>query len=398
MMQKRKAQNRAAQRAFRERKEKHLKDLEVKVEELEKASESANHENSLLRAQVDRLQMELKEYRKRLSVTANTNGSSPTLGGVGQPFSSRANWDINNNFNFEFPKFGTVNNGRYGSVSANTFSKHDGNGTLASPVSISSHRSNSQSTADLSNLFTADVLSDAENRSQSSERLPPNPQRKQSSRQKNGRPSAGVMPRNSVDSNSASPASSGFNSGLTSSCATTPEVTCRTPDQRTDARASVSGAANDGKFESQGAFCKDFQTACGNTQNPVPLVMTDSSNEVPALTPALTSESQDSNVDLSGLDWLANQNGGVFDPILFADYREPQDNVMNNEFNFFNDAFPSLNEFSSPMNQPRTQPLDTRLPKKKDLMQQIEDQQAGKEPEVVPGKERQQFLTCNLLW
>ena len=33
---KRKAQNRAAQRAFRERKEKHLKDLETKVEDLRK--------------------------------------------------------------------------------------------------------------------------------------------------------------------------------------------------------------------------------------------------------------------------------------------------------------------------------------------------------------------------
>lgn len=43
--QKRKAQNRAAQRAFRERKERHLKDLETKVDELEKASESTNHEN-----------------------------------------------------------------------------------------------------------------------------------------------------------------------------------------------------------------------------------------------------------------------------------------------------------------------------------------------------------------
>jgi AP-1-like factor len=66
--QKRKAQNRAAQRAFRERKEKHLQDLKLKVEELEKTSESTNHENGLLKAQVEKLQAELREYRKRVSM------------------------------------------------------------------------------------------------------------------------------------------------------------------------------------------------------------------------------------------------------------------------------------------------------------------------------------------
>src|ERR1700712_3169434 len=76
--QKRKAQNRAAQRAFRERKEKHLKDLETKVDDLEKASESANHENSILRAQIEKMSMELREYRKRLSLTGSNRNTSLT--------------------------------------------------------------------------------------------------------------------------------------------------------------------------------------------------------------------------------------------------------------------------------------------------------------------------------
>ncbi|KAI7660577.1 hypothetical protein KC322_g17467, partial [Hortaea werneckii] len=78
---KRKAQNRAAQRAFRERKEKHLKDLETKVSELTKSSEADKHENGLLKAQVERLQVELREYRKQLSLNASTGGarSSPPL-------------------------------------------------------------------------------------------------------------------------------------------------------------------------------------------------------------------------------------------------------------------------------------------------------------------------------
>ena len=61
-----KAQIRAAQRAYRKRKEKHLKDHETKVKDLEKASGSAN-QNGLLRAQMERLQVELREYRKRPS-------------------------------------------------------------------------------------------------------------------------------------------------------------------------------------------------------------------------------------------------------------------------------------------------------------------------------------------
>ncbi|KAG3184367.1 hypothetical protein PC129_g25306, partial [Phytophthora cactorum] len=69
---KRKAQNRAAQRAFRERKERHLKDLETKVEELEKASEAAKHENSMLRAKVDRMTSELHQYKQRVSVIGNS--------------------------------------------------------------------------------------------------------------------------------------------------------------------------------------------------------------------------------------------------------------------------------------------------------------------------------------
>ena len=107
LLQKRKAQNRAAQRAFRERKERHLKDLETKVEDLEKASESANHENGLLRAQVEQLQTELKGYRKRLSLNGGGAIGRPAPLGAIRPSSINANSaSNNNNFQFEFPKFG----------------------------------------------------------------------------------------------------------------------------------------------------------------------------------------------------------------------------------------------------------------------------------------------------
>ncbi|KIK16246.1 hypothetical protein PISMIDRAFT_70573, partial [Pisolithus microcarpus 441] len=55
---KRKEQNRAAQRAFRERKEKHVKDLEDKVAALEAKYEETETENSNLRDLLSRLQQE----------------------------------------------------------------------------------------------------------------------------------------------------------------------------------------------------------------------------------------------------------------------------------------------------------------------------------------------------
>lgn len=107
-MQKRKAQNRAAQRAFRERKEQHLKDLETKVEEMEKASQVTNQENGQLKAEVERLQVELKEYRKRLSWVSSNVGARQQSG-VNQSRSMTLG-NTGSDFQFQFPKFGDSSN------------------------------------------------------------------------------------------------------------------------------------------------------------------------------------------------------------------------------------------------------------------------------------------------
>lgn len=62
---KRKEQNRAAQRAFRERKEKHVKDLEDKVEELELKNQRTESENENLRDLLTRLQEENVQLKKK---------------------------------------------------------------------------------------------------------------------------------------------------------------------------------------------------------------------------------------------------------------------------------------------------------------------------------------------
>lgn len=104
--QKRKAQNRAAQRAFRERKEKHLKDLENKVQELEKLSQATNNENEQLRAKIEKLTTELNEYKKRVSVLSSSRlAQRGPAGPFGNAFFNNMN-DVN--FMFEFPKFGSL--------------------------------------------------------------------------------------------------------------------------------------------------------------------------------------------------------------------------------------------------------------------------------------------------
>lgn len=60
---KRTAQNRAAQRAFRERKEKKMKELEDKVQSLEQANRDTVVESEFLRSQLLTLVNELKKYR-----------------------------------------------------------------------------------------------------------------------------------------------------------------------------------------------------------------------------------------------------------------------------------------------------------------------------------------------
>jgi hypothetical protein len=77
-LQKRRDQNRVSQRAFRQRKEKHTKELEAKVEELENLLESASHENSVASSQMSRMEEELCYYRRLLF-----NGGNGTGQGLG---------------------------------------------------------------------------------------------------------------------------------------------------------------------------------------------------------------------------------------------------------------------------------------------------------------------------
>lgn len=97
-------------------------------------------------------------------------------------------------------------------------------------------------------------------------------------------------------------------------------------------------------------------------------------------------------VDINGIDWMAQQNGGAFDPVLFGDYRDPQDNIINNNAfgDFFNDAF-SSQDFGTPY-------YTGEAPPKKDLMQEIEVQKNASPSELGPRDNPKTSVACEKLW
>lgn len=436
LVQKRKAQNRAAQRAFRERKEKHLRDLETKVEDLEKASESANHENGLLRAQVERLQIELKEYRKRLSWISSNGLNKPQPAFAQQSRNSAVN--NHNDFQFEFPKFGdlaatpathpfgisspqtqpAVNVNRAASLSSakpadatqngptrrSTASSQNqaagitsmsqsplSNAFSASPQPQTQQKGQTGSVDSLSGLFSPSIL-EASRHASLAGYFQPNTHNAstQSSRGSldnglRGNGPAGYS--NSSFSNSDSPCSSTESHNAISSIGTSPEPSLNSPaNKHNDHGLNPISEESQLPFGGKDYLCKQIQQACGCAEDPIPPIL--NMSNVKALGYAT-----DPGFDVNGINWLAQQNNNGFDPILFGDYRESQDSVLAQDFgSFFNDAYP-LPDLGSPLHNYNDITVD-QAPKI-DLMQQVEKTQNGVD-EVVPNNDLP--MTCNKIW
>jgi len=191
-------------------------------------------------------------------------------------------------------------------------------------------------------------------------------------------------------SHSSPSASSTSNNGLTSSCGTSPEpYTQSPPSLKPESTLGTIGEESQdaGKAEDVNTFCEKISMACGTKDNPVPRTMSES-----GITPGTLPTP---GFDINSIDWFAQQNGNQFDPQLFGDYREPQDNILSTglyDDTFFNEAF-ALPEFNS--NSPFT--LEPSPAPKKDLVQEI-DAKLNEEDEVVPGEDTTQMLTCTNMW
>ncbi|KAL5611773.1 hypothetical protein BROUX41_000652 [Berkeleyomyces rouxiae] len=345
---KRKAQNRAAQRAFRERKEKHVRDLEIKVEELQKASDDANDENSTLRSQIERLTDELEQYKRTVQQMNQSTGLQRPRG-----FGSAA---INNmsdiSFQFEFPTFGALPSPHQQSSAPSRYSNAPQNSTSSlstttSPAVEPNHAFNTnsgprgqQNLAQFSNVFGSGSSSRAQSKTGSVSNISAS--------------GYGVTSSPSASTNS--------NPGTSSSCGTSPESSNQSPI----------------------GLSKTVDTMATIGEETSPMAIT--------------------NSNLAGLnslnmnfDWIARQNGGQFDPQLFGEYREPQDNILSMGLddtglfdNYDGDFLTPFNTMPTPA-QSQTQ-LHTEAFKSSNLIQRIDEQ---KERDALAQK---YDMPCNQVW
>ncbi|KAJ6077137.1 uncharacterized protein N7446_000073 [Penicillium canescens] len=372
---KRKAQNRAAQRAFRERKEKHLKDLEDTVEKLQKTSDTANQENGLLRAQVERLQVELREYRKRLSWMASGtgNGISAMSSNSIPNAPSKGSYGLQNNeFLFDFPKFGDLPGGHLFNGQAKDQSKsnqkaNDNNNRAPGVLGRDSLNNASRP-------YGAGYASSNSAKSDGTSHRTPHSATSAKTSYSGLKSSAPTHDNTNSDSPSSS--SDSHQSQLLSSNGTSPEPSLNSPP--------------DGKQHELGPG-----DTCGGhlTIDALRDSKGKSHSFSSSLPPAEATGPADDTQDL-GIDWLAHQNGGQFDPVLFGDWREPQDAVLSQDFgSFFNDAFP-LPDLGSPSHN--LSEVATDSAPKKSLISLIDSKQ--EEDEVVPGEDKSQMLSCTKIW
>jgi len=363
-----------------------LKDLEEKVADLEKASESTNHENSMLRAQVDRLQTELREYKRRLTTSELTRSSSlANMGG----------------FQFDFPPFGSGIFGHKDSKDGlkpmvslmDRMNSLEKQGTPTPSLAGSTNGNNNSSSkslpsppstvhSSLSDLFSPSII-ESVNKSSSPDYMG----------NFDGRSIHGTPKLNGRDTTSSPSASSVSQHGPGSSCGTSPEPMNNSPtsSKPNDSLGPISEEGTvmttpngdtyvcksgviDGETET--TFCEKLGMACGNPHNPVP--------KAPQFSTASDSAA-------SSLDWLAQQSSNNnFDPILFSDYRDPVNDINSSiNMSFFDDAFPVVN-FDN---------IGSPQPPKKDLIAVIDAlNNDDSEDEVVPADDPKQMLSCNKIW
>lgn len=319
------------------------------MEELEKASEAANHENTQLRAQVERMTVELKQYKQKVAVMSSKPSykEKPSFG----------NAAVSNlgdvNFEFNFPKFGSLP----GNVPAAKV-QHSSQRNSAQPISPQSQQGSQVSSPPKNQLNNGLVYAQPEAQTgkddfsslaKFSGVFTPS-----MSTTTNGSRGSLDSANYSVGAGTSSPsASSHSNMGPSSSCGTSPEPFTQSP---------------------LGSKPLETMTSIGEEQ------------------PSLATEpfSQFANIDFSNtnFDWLAQQNGGQFDPQLFGDYREPQDNILSNPSfdDFFNDAIDA--DFITPYNVAPSPALG-----KKNLIDEIDAQKDDFNDQTA-----KKNMNCNEIW
>lgn len=344
------------------------------------------------------MQVELREYRTRLSYLTNGNGAS-ALNAI--PGSHPRGHSLgNNDFLFDFPKFGDLpgshlfNNSQAkktqnsptrdvsqlpGILGRDAFGTQAVNGLTAGkggPAQNQAASSPAPFRAPTANLDgqlgkRGEAVSNPPNVNPAAANAQQTSSTSGHDTSNSGSPSSSVdsRPSHSISSNGTSPESSPYFSVKPNK------------DEKGAAFRTING---------EKSFCDQLALACGSVNNPIPAVR--SGSESASNTPNQAEPTGNSGTDF-GLDFMTQQNGGQFDPVLFGDWREPQDAILMQDFgSYFDDAFPlpdlgsPSHNFSEAVHQPAP---------KKDLVSQI-DQKLDEE--VVPGEDNSKMLTCTKIW
>lgn len=417
---------------------------------------------------------------------AGLGKSPPYANGLASYLTTAANGANANNFQFEFPKFGSLpgsvfNNNAPKPVSppltnniANTLasnpapgalSRHGSNGSGMSPRSQSlangsvssassplqqngQQRSSVQGESinndSLAGFYSPSVLNGANSAtSQGLDLFNTSPaQQPQTGRSSTTDHTTIDQSRlfqfksNSTSTSSPSTSSVSQYGGPNSSCGTSPEPSHNSPPNnnnkdQVNEHGYVCRSGSDGEI----SFCEKLNMACGNPRNPVPRALSKSSssngapatqpstagaanNATPAATAAATINANTTTTAttpgdlLKNIDYLATQNGGQFDPVLFGDYRDSQAAIVGDgDFTggFFNDALPSALDIGSPFNwdvnvatgfTPALQkpnPMEAAMGRVDALAEgKVGGEEA--EDEVVPADDMGNMLSCHKIW
>lgn len=351
------------------------------------------------------MSMELREYKKRLSpnggVNRSPNGNRPAyFAGKGVPNVPANPHDVN--FQFEFPRFGRlpgppITNGSSSIGPTIPLTTQNAQNPTDKSQTSSRNHSNASNTFGMGLTQTPAQIGSNDMSSFSGLFAPEKNSYEHFANGTNGSMTSTDSPNISTGgqttSYSSPSASSHSNNGASSSCGTSPEPTNmqspynKAADNTLTTIGEENTCSNINTTPGELSFCEKLNMACGNPNNPVPRTMSE---------PGINSGNNDAALfDINGIDWFAQQNNNQFDPQLFGDYREPQNNVLANDpfaldDGFFVDAF-DMPDFNSPFNVP------TPVAARKDLVQQIDEKQ-NEDDEVVPAEDRSTMLSCNTIW
>jgi len=354
--------------------------------------------------------VELNEYKKRVALIASNRPAVRV--GSAMPFGAAVMNNINDvNFQFEFPKFGSLPGPPTGNGAKRT--SPAAAAATAAPIST---RNNSGQLSPTENSRDGISPSNSASYSHSGPGMQSGNEHGNfsaaalfHSQASNG--DSGSNSNYSLDSHynmgggattSSSPsASSNSNAGGPgSSCGTSPEPYTQSPKgfRPVDTLSTIGEEQSNLNGSSQGTSTR------GSLDNRTGPLSAQVKFRDLILTIGTTDLGHFANVDMNDFSWLP-QADFQFEPNLFGNYRDPvqESNPLANGFDdtFFNDAFDM--DFVTPYNLPMTSatasqptPAVAAAPKKHDLMAEIEN--AKNEDDTIVEGSGGQLLTCNKIW